>query len=556
MANKKPDFKNKKPQLLRLLVLGTILGVMIVPFFTQATVGVPKIISYQGRLADSSGNLLGGSNGTSYYFKFSIWDSPTSSPLTGAQLWPSASSSVTTSTVTSGVFNVNIGDTANGYPDALTYDFLSNQDVYLQVEVSSGGSFETLSQRQRITAAGFAINASTVSGNLITSSSADYTFNATNQGSGLANFAAEGQIQVGSFNSAPTTLGGGSLYYSSTTGQLFVWNAATTTPQWVSLGGGSGGSTDLQAAYNLGNSITTTNARDIIFNSADTATDANFTFNILGSTSTAVFQIQASSTTIFSISRNAVTSTAELSWNIQGAATLSTTTFSAATSTGAFGVQGISNLTTTTISNGNLNIVAGVFQIGGSTKIDGSGQGTFATTTITSLAVSGTSTFTGLTAVGNLTFTNATGTGTFSAGASTLTSVIISGSSTITNLNFGIATGTALSLTNALGIGSGGTGLTTNPSNGQLLIGSSTSWYANTLTAGTGITIQNATGTITITSANPTTSTIIAGGTTVNGPTFTFATTTSYGGGFNIQGVTFNFPGRINDINNLATSTG
>ncbi len=56
------------------------------------------------------------------------------------------------------------------------------------------------------------------------------------------------------------------------------------------------------------------------------------------------------------------------------------------------------------------------------------------------------------------------------------------------------------SATGTLPIAKGGTGITTTPSNGSLLIGSSTSWAANTLTAGSNITITNATGTITITS--------------------------------------------------------
>ena len=37
-----------------------------------AASGTPTIISYQGRLADGDGDLLGGS-GATYYFKFSIY---------------------------------------------------------------------------------------------------------------------------------------------------------------------------------------------------------------------------------------------------------------------------------------------------------------------------------------------------------------------------------------------------------------------------------------------------------------------------------------------------
>jgi hypothetical protein len=128
--------------------------------------GTPLIFSYQGRITDSSGNLLGG-NGTTYYFKFSIWNNPT--VALGSQLWP-ISPSVPTSfpiTVRQGVFNANIGDTASGYPDVLDYNFSANKDIYLQVEVSStggAGTFETISPRQRISSALFAQVAGAVSG--------------------------------------------------------------------------------------------------------------------------------------------------------------------------------------------------------------------------------------------------------------------------------------------------------------------------------------------------------------------------------------------------------
>ena len=131
--------------------------------WARAVSGVPTILGYQGRLTNSSGDLLGGS-GTTYYFKFSIWDH-ISSTNTVNRVWPSSAPGTVTTTVRQGVFNVNIGDTANSYPDTLNYDFNTNQTVYLQVEASSdGSSFQTLTPRQAMNANSFAQLAGAVSG--------------------------------------------------------------------------------------------------------------------------------------------------------------------------------------------------------------------------------------------------------------------------------------------------------------------------------------------------------------------------------------------------------
>ena len=53
----------------------------------------------------------------------------------------------------------------------------------------------------------------------------------------------------------------------------------------------------------------------------------------------------------------------------------------------------------------------------------------------------------------------------------------------------------------ALAVTSGGTGLTTIPTNGQLLIGNGTGYALNTLIASTGITVTNGPGTITLTNS-------------------------------------------------------
>ncbi len=169
------DFYNNNNNLFRkafLLLITPVLFFSINIFLAQAETGVPSILSYQGRLTDSSGNLLGGA-GTPYFFKFSFWDSATAGA--GSQVWPVASPSPVSLTVKQGVFNVNIGDTENSYPDILNYNFGSNKNIYLQVEVSANNSsFETLSPRQRITSAPFAEVAASLAPDYLTSIFSNY----------------------------------------------------------------------------------------------------------------------------------------------------------------------------------------------------------------------------------------------------------------------------------------------------------------------------------------------------------------------------------------------
>src|SRR3989338_7516687 len=150
-------------QALHFLVLFSFVMTSIVPSgLVFAARGVPAILNYQGRLADSAGDLLGVS-GTTYYFKFSIWNNATVG--SGTRLWPAAAPTSASTTVRQGVFTVNIGDTANGYPDALNFNFSSTANIYLQIEASSNNSsFETLSPRQQITSAAFAQMAGAVVG--------------------------------------------------------------------------------------------------------------------------------------------------------------------------------------------------------------------------------------------------------------------------------------------------------------------------------------------------------------------------------------------------------
>lgn len=105
----------------------------------------------------------------------------------------------------------------------------------------------------------------------------------------------------------------------------------------------------------------------------------------------------------------------------------------------------------------------------------------------------------------------------------------------------GNITGNAAGLTATLGTNRGGSGLTTTPANGELLIGNGTGFTMATLTAGANVTITNSSGAITIAAAGggggggsgTVTSVNVSGGTTglsfTGGPVTTSGTITASG---------------------------
>jgi hypothetical protein len=122
---------------------------------------------------------------------------------------------------------------------------------------------------------------------------------------------------------------------------------------------------------------------------------------------------------------------------------------------------------------------------------------------------------------------NISGSGTMATNLSVGGTAIITGATTLTALTASSPvftdTNKQLTTTGTLGVSQGGTGVTGNPTNGQILIGNGTGFTLATLSPGTGITITNSSGSISIAAAvRPTTDQFSA---TLNQLTFTLTQT-------------------------------
>ena len=120
-----------------------------------------RILSYQGRLTDTSQNPINTNTDMSY----KLYDADSG----GTQLW--SSNTCTVDPDQDGIFNVNLGAGAGAGADDESCGaeiddsvFTENANVWLEVTIGSGAGAETLSPRQPIRTVAYAINAETLQG--------------------------------------------------------------------------------------------------------------------------------------------------------------------------------------------------------------------------------------------------------------------------------------------------------------------------------------------------------------------------------------------------------
>lgn len=268
----------------------------------------------------------------------------------------------------------------------------------------------------------------------------------------------EWEVGIGTYTAAGTTLSRDTVLSSSASGAKVTFSAGTK---------------DVFCDYPAGRAVYGNAAGDVVISNLN-ATSASIT-TVTGTTSKftntgdqATTQFQGASANITTITGTTITGTTVSGTNM---GTQATTQLQAASAN-------ITTVTGTTISATNMGAQA---------------------TTQLQAASANITTITGTT-IGSVTGT--TGLRAASAQITTLTGV-----TTLSGTNFSAQ---SLTLTNALAYTQGGTGNSTTPTNGQLLIGNGSGFALSTLTAGNNVTITNNVGSITITATGLTAAKSIA----------------------------------------------
>jgi hypothetical protein len=274
----------------------------------------------------------------------------------------------------------------------------------------------------------------------------------------------------GAAGSVPYQTGSGATSFLAigTASQVLQVNSGATAPEWVSSSG-------------TGNIVRVTSAT-LVTPTLGVASATSVNKVAITAPATAATLTLADSSTLATSGAYSITLTSTAATNV----TLPTTGTLATTSNTVASISfGSTGLTPNSATTGAVTVAGTLSAANGGTGVANNALNTITFTGNYSLGV----TLNGNTAV---TFPT-TGTLATLAGAETLTNKTINGSNnTISNINL------ASQVTGTLPVGNGGTGNTSTPTNGQLLIGNGSGFSLATLTAGTNVTITNSSGGITI----------------------------------------------------------
>jgi hypothetical protein len=279
------------------------------PAFTPvANAAANNTINFQARLLSNTGALVPDGY---YNAEFKLYDAASG----GTLLWTDTrydTNGVTAGNdyriqVKNGYLTVSLADTSAGgtaFPGTIDW----SQELWLSMNI--GGTTQTasptwngeMSPRMKVTAVPYAFAAKEAQQLKVTNGANTTTISVT---APSANRTITFGDQSGTVVLDSTLTTEGDIYYRNGSGLARLargsngdcLTSSSTTILWGSCG--AGGST-LQGAYDAGNTITTTDSRNILFTLADTATDSNFLVNIATS-STGKFAVQNSGTDIISV---------------------------------------------------------------------------------------------------------------------------------------------------------------------------------------------------------------------------------------------------------------
>ena len=191
---------------------------------------------------------------------------------------------------------------------------------YLITNTASSGQARIIGENISLVGTGNATGNNTLTGinfSNVTAQTNNY-FNGITFGTGFTNFLTSPSINI-SGAGAITGATGISTTTLSTTGTVNIANLSSTagssicvdaSDNLIKCGAGSGSST-LQSAYDLGNTITTSDNRDISFILADTTTDSKFLITNQATASAIVINdINAATNTLISLQTNGTTNIA------------------------------------------------------------------------------------------------------------------------------------------------------------------------------------------------------------------------------------------------------